>query len=240
MPRSDELAAIETYQPATKDILLIVHDQLEHVKLVIDTITKHTENYDLLVWDNASQPDTAKYLRDHKQITCCHRSEENIGFIKPNNRLAESSDAEFLILINSDCQVFAGWDAALIGWLQSHPNCDLVGYQGGKLNADFEGVSTAYGSDIDYVCGWCCCYRRSAYERFGLFDEVNLEFAECEDADLSLRLRAAGRGIHALCLDNVIHFGAKTFQQVQNERDLHRTYRKNHVWLRQHWGQPAG
>jgi len=44
------------------------------------------------------------------------------------------------------------------------------------------------------------------YEWFGLFDKQNLEFAECEDADLSLRLRAAGRGIHAQSRDLQVIF----------------------------------
>ena len=165
-----------------------------------------------------------------------HREEENLGFIIPNNRLIEKTSSPYIILLNSDCRVYEGWDTAMIGWLHSYPNTAQVGYMGGHLNKDGKGVRFNCGKDIMYVGGYCFCIERETYDEFGLFDEENLQFAYCEDSDYSLRLQEAGRDIYALYVRLVHHFENKTVLNVLAKRDLSAELANNSVYIQSRWG----
>lgn len=217
-----------------KDILIVVHDQYEYIKNCIESIRKNTENYHIYVWDNASKTETSNYLRSLTDITLV-RNEENIGFIIPNNRLASMGDGDYIILLNSDTYVNPMWDNCMIGWLKEH-NTALIGYSGGILNEEFKGTQTAYGNDIDYVCGWCMCFSRETYNKFGLFDEQNLKFAYAEDSDFSLRLREAGHDIYALNAQLVHHYGNATVTAVAKEGyNMSDSFSGNHKYIEKRW-----
>src|SRR6185369_6107123 len=44
-----------------KDILIIVHDQLDYFRNCVMSLRDSTTNFNLYVWDNASRPDTVAY-----------------------------------------------------------------------------------------------------------------------------------------------------------------------------------
>lgn len=225
--------------PETKDILIVVHDQLDYIKQCIESLFEHTHNFTLYLWDNNSMAPTREYLEEvdrmHSNVVLLKHS-DNIGFIIPNNKLAKLGNSNYIILLNSDTKVQKGWDAALIGWLKENPNCAIVGYQGGTLEEDGRGSNKERsGPFIDYVCGWCFCMSRSIYEDFGLFDEANLSFAYGEDSDLALRMKEAGYEIYAMNIKLVTHFGNKTALEVQKEMDTSVSFDRNHQYIRMRW-----
>lgn len=237
----EELASLYIYEQTgehpPKDIIIVVHDQLELVKKCVISIYSVTTNFTLYIWDNDSMEPTRKFLetlaKEHDNIILV-RNEENIGFIQPNNELARIGKSPYIILLNSDTEVKKGWDMAMISWLQNHPECKQVGYQGGLLVEDGRGCSDpGYGHRIDYVSGWCFCVQRDTYNKYGLFDETNLEFAYGEDSDYSLRLREAGHAVYALNLKMVDHVGNATSKEVANERDTSASFEKNHKYIRE-------
>lgn len=226
--------------PIKLDILMVVKDQLEYVKQSIESIIENTENYRLWVWDNGSQQPTKDYLEDmawvddNNMFIC--RQETNHGFLRPNNRLAHMGSGDYIVLLNSDTKVHKGWDKALIGFLEKNPEYAATGFMGGLVDEEGKGIRTGVGEDIDFICGWCCCFSRSTYDKFGLFDEKNLRFAYCEDADFSFRLKEAGHKIYALHLDLAEHFGNKTAKAVKEEgQDLAITFAHNHEYIQKRW-----
>lgn len=232
-----ELAFANMSKHATKDIIIIVHDQLPYIKSCIDSILKTTENYNLHIWDNNSKADTAKYLQDldsnyfNIHVT---RSFDNMGFIKPNNRLVQEGSAEYIILLNSDVIVFNGWDKSMTGFLQNNSDVVQIGHQGGLLDEKGLGGRIGFGYEIDYVCGWCSCISRKTYQEYGLFDP-KLQFAYAEDSELSIRLQESGKKIYAL--HNVLahHYQNKTISEVfekEKDIDLVKTFDHNHEYLR--------
>jgi GT2 family glycosyltransferase len=228
--------------PAEKDIILVVHNQLDCVKACVESIQQHTENYNLFIYDNGSDASTRSYLKSlGDDVTLC-RDEANRGFIYPNNFLVKHGHAPFIIPINSDVIVYEGWDLVLTGYLEQYPQVAQVGFLGGYLDARAQGVAAGFGGDIDYICGWCFCIPRSVYEEFGLFDETNLEFAYGEDSDFSMRLREAGRRIYALQAPLAHHFGNKTVKEVMQEMNITPYLTKNHEYLRRRWQKflPSG
>lgn len=235
-----ELGYAQAARDASKDIIIVAHNQLNYLKACVESIQANTRNYHLYIWDNASDADTERYLDrllfTNPGVVEVMRSDENIGFIKPNNELVEWGTGEYVILLNSDTKVFEGWDASLLGYLQHHPETALVGYLGGVLDGSGYGYRSAFGGAIDYVAGWCVCLERKTYAEYDLFNE-ELVFAYCEDADLSLRLQAAGRKVYALHLMLVHHFENKTITAVRDEGriDVRATFDRNHDYMRRRW-----
>ncbi len=240
----DEFKGTRTVEiPICFDILMVVKDQLEYVKQSIESIRANTQNYHLYVWDNGSKQPTRDYLLgvelemiEDGQYMTIWREETNHGFLRPNNRLAHMSDGDYIILLNSDTRVHKGWDKALIGFLEKNPEYAVSGFMGGLVDKEGKGVRVGCGEEIDFICGWCCCFHRSIYDKFGLFDEKNLRFAYCEDADFSFRLKEAGWKIYALHLDLAEHFGNKTAKAVKEEgADLATAFAHNHDYIKARW-----
>lgn len=216
----------------TKDILIVVHNQLDYLKKCIDSIKKHTNNYNLYIWDNASDKETKKYLLELDAFI--HFSDENVGFIISNNELAKLGKSEFVICINSDTEVFDGWDSSLCNFLHHNTDVGQVGCLGGLLESDGTGSYTSFGYDIDYVMGWCFCIRRFDYNEIGLFD-AKLNFAYFEDVDLSLTIKSEGYKIYAFYTPLVHHYGGKTMNTI--ELDVMSKIGCNHAFIKENWNR---
>lgn len=234
----DEMDAMTAVRPASKDIIVVVHNQLNYVKECLESIRQFTTDYNLYVWDNASDNDTVAYLQSQlgRGNMEMMRSESNVGFIKPNNELVDWGSGEYIILLNSDCVVSQGWWQLLVGFLQKHPEVAMAGGMGGILAEDGVGRGSASGYDIDYIHGYCMAFRRETYEQYGLFNK-QLRFAYGEDSDFSLRLKEAGEKIYALYTPLVYHYGNATIKEVKREGkiDVSETLQMNHAYIRLRW-----
>jgi GT2 family glycosyltransferase len=221
------------------DIIIVVHNQRDYIKKCVETLYENTENFKLYIWDNGSDEPTAGYLKQiatEKSNIYLERCEENLGFIRPNNILAAKGSSPYLVLLNSDTEVYKGWDTAMVGWLKAKTEYAQVGYLGGMLEENGQGGKSWSGECIDYVCGWCVCMPRTIFNKVGLFDEDHLKFAYGEDADLSLRLIEAGYKLRALHLGLVLHHGNATINEVKLKQDCKTTFIQNHDYIRLRWG----
>jgi cellulose synthase/poly-beta-1,6-N-acetylglucosamine synthase-like glycosyltransferase len=241
----EELKIAEDAMTWIVDILIVVRDQLEYFKECIESIEANTvSDYHLYIWDNASGQETKDYINEllmrspHSEKTISVLgSNTNTGFIQPNNELAKKGFGEFIILINSDCKVFQGWDKVMTGFLDEHPDVAQVGYWGGHLGPDGRGFGGDNGYEVDYIPGWCFCISREVYEQYGLFDDEHLTFAYAEDADLSLRLKQYGFKIYSLHAPLVHHYQNKTIKVVEQEGevDVRATFEHNRAWMQERW-----
>lgn len=228
-----ELDCMSNYQDVYKDILIIVHNQLFYLKKCVESIRRNTKNYQIYIWNNNSDQETKSWIESQKDIICSHH-DQNIGFIKPNNELMKISKNPYAILLNSDTEVLPNWDKAMIGQIQQYGYAQ-VGYLGGKINESGKGTIFNFGSDIDYICGWCFCIPRFIYEKYGLFDEEYLHFAYCEDSDFSLRLTESNEIIYALHLGLVTHHENKTIKEVMKTTDCEASFIHNHEVIKKRW-----
>lgn len=235
-----ELRFLPKYTPTKKDILIVLHNQLSYFKSCVTSIFENTEDFNLYIWDNASDGETKDYLKSLKKQhsnVFASQSKNNLGFLLPNNKLAKKSKSPYIILLNSDTIVRKDWDKVLISLLQSNKDISQVGYSGGLLDKNGIGVFAKYGFKVDYVEGWCFCISREIYNDFGLFDQKNLKFAYCEDADFSLRLKESGKKIYASFLDLVHHFGNRTAEGVMSNTNIQLSLRNNHRYLAKRWSK---
>lgn len=216
-----ELSLLMQYQPISKDIIIIVHDQLKYFKKCIESIYEYTNDFNLYIWDNNSKKDTLNYLNDLSKKDNVHIifNKENIGFCKPNNEITKLTKSPYLIFLNSDTEILCkDWDSLMIAILQQNKHIIQTGYQGCFLNRDANYVGTGFGEKIDYIGGWCFCISRDAYNQFGLFDE-NLKFAYYEDSELGLRYQTAGYKLYGIYNDMVLHYGNQTIKTVLKEEN---------------------
>jgi len=67
----------------SKDVLVVVRDQFEHVKNCLESVFRNTEDFTLHLWDNASGNETRRYLEEvaARSNVKLYRSENNEGFI---------------------------------------------------------------------------------------------------------------------------------------------------------------
>ena len=236
----EELKISAAFKPTDVDVIMVVHNQSELVSNAIRSLEESTSDYHLYLWDNCSDQQTVDVLasadlKGGKLI----RSKENIGFLKPNNELAKLGNSPYIVLLNTDVYCLPGWLEPLIGCLQNYSEIGVTGYIGGCLNDEGVGSSPAWGYDVDYISGWCLAIRRSDYEKYGLFDEVNLKFAYCEDADFCFRLREVGLITYAFCLDLVWHKGHATSFSI-DPNVLGDPFVKNHAYMRKKWQKYLG
>jgi GT2 family glycosyltransferase len=238
--RAELAVAEQCPADVSKDIIVVVRNQLTYLKQCVESVQEHTENYHLYIWDNGSGPETVEYIQNlqkrYPDVVSTMMYSENVGFIRPNNELAGWGDGEYIILLNSDCKVFHYWDRAMIGFLRATPDVAQVGFWGGHMDAEGRGFGGDYGYNVDYIPGWCFCISRATYRQYGLFSH-ELQFAYCEDADLSLRLKEAGHKIYALHPALVHHYQNKTIKEVEKEGqvDVRATFEHNHQWMRKRW-----
>ena len=217
-------------------IIMLVHDQLKITEQSIGSVIKYTDDYELIVFDNGSGPETRKYLETIRDTFPAFirliRSEENIGFIKANNQAAKVAKGDLICCLNNDVLVGKGWLSRMVQYLEKRPDVAQVGAK--KILSAWMERKDSSGKDWGYIEGWCFVIPRSIYNKFGLFDEVNLRFAYCEDADLSYRLLEAGFKISELKIP-AFHYRCTTRKAVSDTVDFKKIEFDNRMYMEKRW-----
>jgi GT2 family glycosyltransferase/glycosyltransferase involved in cell wall biosynthesis len=135
----------------------------------------------------------------------------NLGFGVAVNAAAERARGRYLVLLNDDCTVDAGWLNALVDTVERRPRCGMVGskflHPDGRLQEAgsilwSDGTTQAVGDGqsagvmhferkVDYCSGGSLLIRKDLWQSLGGFDE-RFYPAYHEDADLALRAQDLG------------------------------------------------
>jgi GT2 family glycosyltransferase/tetratricopeptide (TPR) repeat protein/glycosyltransferase involved in cell wall biosynthesis len=130
-PRTASNGELPSPPPHLTSIILVTHNQLEHTRLCIESIVKHTvEPYELIVIDNGSMDGTARYVKEaiggargvgsvdkQSPVVAGMRpvrltlavNAENRGFPAAVNQGIRAATGRQLVLLNNDTIVTAGW-----------------------------------------------------------------------------------------------------------------------------------
>lgn len=168
--------------------------------------------------DNGSTDGSAEAVAERFPDVELIRTGVNLGFAAGNNvgiRRALDRGADWIVLLNNDAFVEAGFAEALTAAAARHPDAgilackvyvadppDVLWYAGGSFHPllGYSGRVRGAGkrddgsfdreTDADWATGAALAVSREAIARAGLLDEEL--FAYLEDVDWSLRIRAAG------------------------------------------------
>ena len=208
--------------------------------------------YEIIIVDNGSTDPLFPTIARIPNLIY-HRFETNTGFGNACNKGVELACGELVLFFNNDAQLAPGAAGALRGVLLSDNRIAIVGPKvlsfdgrlqeaGCILRSDGVGEFVGFGENhkqprfnyrrrVDYVSGVAFMMRRLEFLDLGGFDESYAP-AYCEDVDLCLRFRAAGKDIVYVPEALVAHHLSKT----NNSGDMkHRLSVRNQQTLRNKW-----
>jgi GT2 family glycosyltransferase len=194
-------------------VIVVTWNGLHVLKDCIAALAQQTLSHELIVVDNGSGDDTVAWLAQHAPHATVIALSNNRGFAGGNNVGMQQSSSDYLVLINNDTIPEPTFLETLTAPLA---NDDRIGSVAGVLTFAhramvvasagivpsrdglhrdlymLQPVSTLPDQPIEIfgASGGAVCYRRSALDDVGFFDEEYFNYLE--DADLAWRLRLRG------------------------------------------------
>ncbi|MEM9966004.1 MAG: glycosyltransferase, partial [Asticcacaulis sp.] len=213
-------------------IIVPVYGQLAYTLNLLDSLLSHESTYrfEILIGDDASPDQSGAWLSRIDGVTHI-RYEQNEGFIANCNKTVEKARGHYVVLLNNDTRVCAGWLDGLISTFDLFPNVGLTGskllYPDGSLQEAGgivwrDGSAWNYGRNddpnrpeycrarnVDYISGASIALKKDLWDELGGFD-THYSPAYYEDTDLSFRIRARGQAVIMQPSSRVIHYEGKT------------------------------
>ena len=199
-------------------IIIPVHNQLDFTLRCLASVRLHAGNvpHEVIVVDDASDLPVFAALAAIPGLRVI-RNFKNIGFLHSCNRGARNAKGDFLVLLNNDTEVTAGWLDALLRVFVQRKDAGLVGgklvYPDGRLQEAGsivwrDGSAWNYGKgedpdlpffnylrETDYCSAACVMLPAPLWRRLAGFDTAYAP-AYYEDADLAFRVRASGHSAY--------------------------------------------
>ncbi len=110
-------------------ISVISYNSLSFLKECLDSLISYPSNkeYEIVVVDNASSDGSPEFIKNSYPQIKLIINNVNIGFAAANNQAIKSSKSEYVLLINSDCQVYKDSINKLIEFMDSAQNAGVIG-----------------------------------------------------------------------------------------------------------------
>lgn len=230
-------------------MVITVHNALNFVKLSLERLEHFTgtsvQSY--IVINDGSFDATTAWLLKHSEQKQGYRLvdfNEIRGYTRALNFGIRISTGEYLVIMNSDALVSAGW---LGGMLECMCSISNVGIVGPLTNAGgFQSVPNLFGKGGDFtvnvipqgwdvdtmssavrnisegtclpvalVNGFFYMAKKHVFETIGLYDTKNFAVGYGEEDDFCLRARAAGFAIVVSDSVYVYHFKSKSFGKAR-------------------------
>jgi len=208
-----------------------------------------TEDFSVLIIDNASTDDSAAYIRESFPEFRLEVMPENLGFSGGVNRGIELSDTPYVLLLNNDTECDPGFVRALTGAIERSErifsvSSKMVQFHNRELLDDAGDLYTILGwgvqrgidrraDDPAYsrncrifsACAGAAIYRRSVFKEIGAFDPAH--FAYLEDIDLGYRAMIYGYENRYEPSAVVYHVGSGTSGSKYNDFKVRLAARNN-------------
>ena len=216
------------------------------------------EGVEIVVADNGSTDSSRDILRKEFPSVRVIELDRNYGFAEGYNRALAETDSTYIVLLNSDVEVTAGWLLPLLDYMDNHPSVAAVqpkilsdtdrkrfehaGAAGGYLDAlgypFCRGRIVGYTAedrgqydmpaDVLWTSGACMCVRTDIYKRVGGLDAAF--FAHMEEIDFCWRLNCRGYRLVCLPKSKVYHLGGGALN-YESPRKTYLNFRNNLLML---------
>lgn len=198
----------------------------------------------VIVVDNGSTDGTPQWLAGPGATPglTVIRNDQNRGCAPAwNQGVQAAAGADWVVVLNNDVLLPAGWLAALLGAAERH-GLDVVcpAMRERDQNYEFATYALEFTTKLGGVVrrggahGVCFAVRRAVFEQIGGFDEA-FRIGQFEDADFFRRARLAGfrSGVVGACF--LHHFGSVT-QDALSDTKKQRPYEaENRAHFRKKW-----
>ena len=227
---SDHFAPFAVPSSAVPQVSIVipVFNKIAYTAACLRSLAEHAEGIALetIIVDDGSSDATSQRLAQIEGIRV-HRNAQNLGFVGSCNAGATMAHGEFIVFLNNDTVVTAGWLRALLDCFAQESDAGLVGskliYPDGRLQEAggivfSDGSGWNYGRfgdpadprynmrrEADYCSGAAIMLPRALFERLGGFD-ARYAPAYYEDTDLAFAVREAGKKVLIEPRSCVVHF----------------------------------
>lgn len=227
----------------TVTIITLNWNGLSDTENCLRSIFEHTtENVHVIVWDNGSRNDEASAIeKTFGDRVMVHRSPMNVGITGGYNGAAKLARSEYLVFLNNDAEVTAGWLSPLLTVMENDPSVgacqpkirswykrdrfdysgacggflDMFGYPftRGRIFSEMEEDHGQYDTtmDIHWASAACMVIRKTLWDELGGVDEGF--FVYMDEIDLCWRLRLRGHRIVCVPRSTAYHKGAETMKK---------------------------
>ena len=117
-------------------IVIVSYNSLTFLRECLESIVQNPPecSSNIIVSDNASADGSVEMLEKYFNNIKLIKNVKNVGFAKAANIAIMTSDSEYILLLNSDCQVFKGSLDGLVSFMDEYTE---AGVQGPKIvNSD--------------------------------------------------------------------------------------------------------
>lgn len=209
-------------------IVIPVHGKAAYTRRCLETIAAQPTRvpYEVIVVDDASRDATAVLLARVRNLRVVTNA-ANQGYLRSCNAGTALARGRYIVLLNNDVEVGAGWLDALVDLAESAADVGVVGaklvYPEGNLqeaggiiwsdgtgwnygrNGDPERDLFNFVREVDFCSGACLLVRTDLLRRLGGYDE-RFAPAYYEDVDLCFAARAAGYRVLYQPLARIVHY----------------------------------
>ena len=228
----------KTHDAAEVSIIIPIFNQLELTLACLESMVRHQAeiHFEVIVIDDHSEKYVPEVLSGISGLKV-FSNETNQGFVLSCNRGAAEARGQYVLFLNNDTEVHAGWLESLVKVFGQRPKAGAVGakllYPDGRLQEagciiGDDGTGWNYGRDddperpeynylrqVDYCSGACLIVPRQLFLDLGGFD-TRYQPAYYEHTDLAFAIRAAGKEVYYQPAARVTHFeGVSSGTNVQ-------------------------
>jgi hypothetical protein len=220
--------------PTFVSICVVSYNAKIFLEKCISSVLQHTENYELIVVDNASTDSSSLYLQQLELSTVGPRrflfirNNKNVGYGSALNQAVRKAKYNTLCFLNCDIEVTANWLYPLVNCLYDNEKIAVVGpkliFPNGRIGGAgivgtdkerrirgwYEIDTGQYNKTEEVVslCGACMLLKRKPFEEVGGFDERFHHYFE--ETDLIISLRRKGYKIMYCPNSRIIHYWHKS------------------------------
>ena len=214
-------------------VVICFYNNVAVTKRCLAALSQNTPpgQYETILVDDGSEDPDAGTFASMPGIRLV-RAEDNQGFTKSANLGASWAEGEYLVFLNNDTEVQAGWLDALLDAATDGFNVGAVGAMliypdgtiqeaGGVIWSDATGMNFGRGDapdkseyryrrEVDYCSGACLLVRKDLFKSIGGFDE-GFSPGFYEDTDLCFAIRELGHTVLYEPRAQVVHVEGATF-----------------------------
>ena len=217
-------------------IVIPTYNGLDLLQKCLESIETHTpEPHDIIVVDNGSTDGTTEWLTEHRPDVAVVALPENVGYPRGINYGLERATGDYIVTLNNDTEVTAGWLYEMIAVLEADPQCGLVGPMGDNVSGIQKGEPTRGSMVTQRLTGFCLLIRRAVVEQLGGLD-TRFGLGNYDDDDYCLRAIIRGWTLRIARAAFVHHVGFQTWERTGT--DLSALLEDNRRLFYEKWGLP--
>ena len=250
--------AIDSLPVPRVSVVVLTYNNLELTKACLDSLVNESNytNLEIIVVDNNSSDDTPAFLAEWAEVDPDRTiilNQDNKGFAAGNNQGLAAASGDYLVVLNNDTIVTAGWIKGLMRHLIDNDDIGIIGPVTNNIGNEAR-ITTRYNHlaamhaearsitrkhmgqwfEINTLAFFCVMIPRSYYEKIGdLCEEYGLGFFE--DDDYCRRIQQWG--LRVACAEDVFvhHHLSASFNKLGAEKKQ-ALFENNKTIYERKWG----